>query len=221
MVDVGLLTGLLAVLEEFERSLVLRLVGVDAAQAEKVYVQHRMREHGAALYDLIERRGGNVYICGDGANMAKVKHTCVAPSHARAVWQHRQLFSSFGTFETVDCGCNCKSVEIIATPPFLNVSYWGRRRPAGRARGSGGHLRREQRAEQCRRCGQGGRAGQGAPLCARHLELSEPRRQTKVDQKCLVESSAQLTTITTGRRTEANKHQSLVLESICAALDHS
>ena len=49
--------------------------GGACTQAEKVYVQHRMREHGAALYDLIERRGGNVFVCGDGANMAKVEHS--------------------------------------------------------------------------------------------------------------------------------------------------
>ena len=63
----------------------------ETAQAEKVYVQHRMREHGAALYDLIERRGGNVYVCGDGASMAKVSARTSAPrtsnQHARPTTQ--------------------------------------------------------------------------------------------------------------------------------------
>ena len=43
-------------------------------QTEKVYVQHRMREHKSKLYDLIEGRGGSVYVCGDGASMAKDVH---------------------------------------------------------------------------------------------------------------------------------------------------
>ena len=60
-----------------DRPLALTVLGGDTAQAEKVYVQHRMREQGAALYDLIERRGGNIYVCGDGANMAKVERTCL------------------------------------------------------------------------------------------------------------------------------------------------
>ena len=64
-------------LRKCDRPLALTLSEGDAAQAEKVYVQHRMREQGAALYDLIERRGGNIYVCGDGANMAKVKQTSV------------------------------------------------------------------------------------------------------------------------------------------------
>ncbi len=65
-------------LKEYNCPLALTLLEWDAAQAEKVYVQHRMREHGAALYDLIERRGGNIYVCGDGANMAKVEPTFTA-----------------------------------------------------------------------------------------------------------------------------------------------
>jgi len=38
-------------------------------QAEKLYVQHRLREQGRDLYDWLER-GAHVYICGDGQRMA-------------------------------------------------------------------------------------------------------------------------------------------------------
>lgn len=39
-------------------------------QAEKVYVQDRMREHAAELYDWLER-GAYFYVCGDASRMAK------------------------------------------------------------------------------------------------------------------------------------------------------
>lgn len=39
-------------------------------QAEKVYVQHRMLEHGAELFDWLQR-GAYFYVCGDAARMAK------------------------------------------------------------------------------------------------------------------------------------------------------
>ncbi|TCW77861.1 reductase [Burkholderia sp. SRS-46] len=39
-------------------------------QAEKVYVQDRMREHGAELYAWLEE-GAHFYVCGDAARMAK------------------------------------------------------------------------------------------------------------------------------------------------------
>ena len=38
-------------------------------QAEKVYVQHRMAEHGAELFDWLQR-GGSVFVCGDASRMA-------------------------------------------------------------------------------------------------------------------------------------------------------
>ena len=38
-------------------------------QAEKVYVQHRMAEHGAELFDWLQR-GGSFYVCGDASRMA-------------------------------------------------------------------------------------------------------------------------------------------------------
>jgi sulfite reductase (NADPH) flavoprotein alpha-component len=39
-------------------------------QAEKIYVQHRMLEHGAELFDWLQK-GGYFYVCGDAKNMAK------------------------------------------------------------------------------------------------------------------------------------------------------
>jgi sulfite reductase (NADPH) flavoprotein alpha-component len=43
-------------------------------QAEKVYVQTRMREQGAELYAWLEQ-GGYLYVCGDATRMAKdVEH---------------------------------------------------------------------------------------------------------------------------------------------------
>ena len=40
-------------------------------QAEKVYVQHRLREVGSELIDSILTKGAHVFVCGDGARMAK------------------------------------------------------------------------------------------------------------------------------------------------------
>ncbi len=39
-------------------------------QAEKIYVQTRMKEHGAELFAWLEE-GGHFYICGDASRMAK------------------------------------------------------------------------------------------------------------------------------------------------------
>jgi sulfite reductase alpha subunit-like flavoprotein len=33
-------------------------------QPEKIYVQHRLREHGARVADLIVRGGGYFFVCG-------------------------------------------------------------------------------------------------------------------------------------------------------------
>ena len=43
-------------------------------QAEKVYVQHRLRRNGRELYDWLER-GAHVYVCGDATRMAKDVHS--------------------------------------------------------------------------------------------------------------------------------------------------
>ncbi|MEM9658744.1 MAG: sulfite reductase subunit alpha, partial [Planctomycetota bacterium] len=39
-------------------------------QADKIYVQHRMRENGKDLYALLEE-GGHFYVCGDASRMAR------------------------------------------------------------------------------------------------------------------------------------------------------
>lgn len=42
-------------------------------QAQKIYVQHRLREHGRDLFDWIEN-GAHVYVCGDATQMARDVH---------------------------------------------------------------------------------------------------------------------------------------------------
>lgn len=52
-------------------------------QADKVYVQHRIREHGAELYRWLDG-GAHLYVCGDATRMAKDVHEAlieVAVSH--------------------------------------------------------------------------------------------------------------------------------------------
>ena len=39
-------------------------------QAEKIYVQHRMLENGAEIFEWLQR-GGFFYVCGDAKHMAK------------------------------------------------------------------------------------------------------------------------------------------------------
>ena len=39
-------------------------------QADKIYVQHRMLEHGAQLWAWLQD-GGHFYVCGDASRMAK------------------------------------------------------------------------------------------------------------------------------------------------------
>jgi sulfite reductase (NADPH) flavoprotein alpha-component len=42
-------------------------------RAEKVYVQHRLQEHGAELYGWMQE-GAHIYVCGDAANLAPDVH---------------------------------------------------------------------------------------------------------------------------------------------------
>jgi sulfite reductase (NADPH) flavoprotein alpha-component len=59
-------------LEAFRRDgLLTRLdLAFSRDQAEKIYVQHRMREHAAELYAWI-RDGAHLYVCGDATRMAR------------------------------------------------------------------------------------------------------------------------------------------------------
>jgi sulfite reductase (NADPH) flavoprotein alpha-component len=45
-------------------------------QAEKIYVQDRIAEHAAAVYEWLER-GAYFYICGDASRMAKSVETAL------------------------------------------------------------------------------------------------------------------------------------------------
>ena len=45
-------------------------------QAHKIYVQHKLREHGRALYDWLEG-GAHLYVCGDATRMAKDVHAAL------------------------------------------------------------------------------------------------------------------------------------------------
>lgn len=44
-------------------------------QSEKIYVQHRMKQHASALWDWIQE-GAHIYICGDAEKMAKEVEAC-------------------------------------------------------------------------------------------------------------------------------------------------
>lgn len=45
-------------------------------QAHKIYVQHKLREHGHALFDWLEG-GAHLYVCGDATRMAKDVHAAL------------------------------------------------------------------------------------------------------------------------------------------------
>ncbi len=66
-------------------------------QAQKLYVQHQMREHGRLLFDWLER-GAIFYVCGDAARMAadvdKALHEIVAGEGGRTQEQAKEYIES-------------------------------------------------------------------------------------------------------------------------------
>jgi sulfite reductase (NADPH) flavoprotein alpha-component len=59
-------------IDEFRRAGILTRLDLawSRDQAQKIYVQHRMREHAAELFDWLEA-GAHFYVCGDAQQMAR------------------------------------------------------------------------------------------------------------------------------------------------------
>ena len=55
-------------------------VAMSRLQAEKVYVTHKIRKRGQEITDLLLRKGGYLYVCGDGNHMAKDVHEALRES---------------------------------------------------------------------------------------------------------------------------------------------
>lgn len=64
-------------LEEFDRDGTLTdlHVAFSRLNKEKTYVQHLMANHSSNLYELIVKKNGYVFVCGDGFSMAKDVHS--------------------------------------------------------------------------------------------------------------------------------------------------
>lgn len=59
--------------------------------SEKVYVQHKLREHGKQVNDLLLQKA-NFYVCGDAANMAREVNVVLA----QLIAEHRGLKAEKG-----------------------------------------------------------------------------------------------------------------------------
>ena len=47
-------------------------------QAQKVYVQHHLKQQGKEINDLLQNKRANFYVCGDAANMAREVNVILA-----------------------------------------------------------------------------------------------------------------------------------------------
>ena len=84
-------------------------------QAEKVYVQDRMREHSAELYDWLER-GAYFYVCGDASRMAKAVEQALLDAIAEG---------SQGTLEqAAEYLAAMKKQRAVSAGCLLGTRYW-------------------------------------------------------------------------------------------------
>jgi len=75
-------------------------VAFSRESSEKVYVQHKIKEQGKLIWDLIDRKGAYIYVCGDANKMAKdvsstlhaisVEHGNLTPQQSKAYWHSLQ-----------------------------------------------------------------------------------------------------------------------------------
>ncbi|HEX7388391.1 MAG TPA: assimilatory sulfite reductase (NADPH) flavoprotein subunit [Castellaniella sp.] len=77
-------------LQALKEGLLTRLdVAFSRDQAEKIYVQHRLREHGAQIWEWLEH-GAHLYVCGNADRMAPDVHTALVDIAAEHGHQSRE-----------------------------------------------------------------------------------------------------------------------------------